>query len=345
MKIAIVNDLSLAIEAIRRVVTADGRHQVVWVAHDGAEAVEKCAGKKPDLILMDLVMPVLNGVEATRRIMARTPCPILVVTGTMDGPSNKVFEALGAGAIDAMETPILGAKDSKGAAMLLEKLEELDGRINHLDRTSKLPRITSAAPVTHQGEHLVAIGASAGGPMALVEILSSLPADFPAAIIVVQHVDAQFTPGLAEWLGQHSHLPIRLAQKGDRPETGVVLMAATSDHLVFIGPHTLSYTNHPLSNVYRPSVDVFFQSVVKHWRGRATGVLLTGMGRDGAKGLKMMRDAGHHTIAQDRETCAVYGMPKAAVALGAAAEILPLNRIAGALQKVFVPHSLRKALL
>ena len=178
--------------------------------------------------------------------------------------------------------------------------------------------------------------------MALVEVLENLPADFPAAIVIVQHVDQQFTPGLADWLGQHSRLPVRLATAGDMVTAGEVLMASTLDHLVFKNAHTLGYTPQPVEYVYRPSVDVFFQSVVKYWRGLAVGVLLTGMGRDGAKGLKMMREAGHHTIAQDRISSAVYGMPKAAAALEAAVEILPLNQIAPTLQKIFVPPSIGK---
>jgi len=184
---------------------------------------------------------------------------------------------------------------------------------------------------------VVAIGASAGGPIALVEVLGSLPEDFPAAVVIIQHVDQQFTAGLAEWLNQHSRLPVHLACEGDKPAVGTVFMASTSDHLVFTNAHALGYTNKPVEYVYRPSVDVFFQSIVNHWRGVAIGVLLTGMGRDGAKGLKMMREAGHHTIAQDRLSSAVYGMPKAAAALEAAVEILPLNQIGPALQKIFVP--------
>ena len=166
-----------------------------------------------------------------------------------------------------------------------------------------------------------------------MEILGGLPKDFPAAIVIVQHVDAQFTQGLADWLAQHSRLPVRLVCEGDAPVAGAVLIANTADHLVFLNAKTLGYTAEPVEAVYRPSVDVFFQSVAKHWPGKVTGVLLTGMGRDGAKGLKALRDEGHHTIAQDRATSVVYGMPKAAAALEAAVEILPLPQIGAALQR------------
>jgi two-component system response regulator WspF len=342
MRIAIVNDLSIAIEAVRRVLVKAG-HEVTWVARNGGEAVEKCAQDKPDLILMDLLMPVLDGVEATRRIMARTPCAILVVTATVDSHSDKVFEALGAGALDVVKTPVLGAIDSNGSTQLLAKIKTLGRLIDDPSRSQKLPSLSPPVDATRvQRNRLVAIGASAGGPVALVEVLASLPSDFPSAVIIVQHLDELFTQSMSEWLSQHSHMPIRLACEGDKAVMGTVLMASTADHLIFTDADTLGYTSNPLDYVYRPSVDVFFQSVVKHWRGEAIGVLLTGMGRDGAIGLKMLREANYHTIAQDRASSAVYGMPKAAADLGAAVEILPLNQIGPVLQKLFVPPSISK---
>jgi chemotaxis response regulator CheB len=175
---------------------------------------------------------------------------------------------------------------------------------------------------------LVAIGASAGGPAALATLLGGLPKDFPASVVVVQHVDAHMAANMAEWLEQHSTLPVRAAAEGDRPAAGSVLLAATNDHLVFKSAERLGYSPEPRDYVYRPSVDAFFRSVSRLWRGRAIGVLLTGMGRDGALGLKTLRDQGCHTITQDEASSAVYGMPKAAAKLEAAIDILPLNRIA-----------------
>ena len=175
---------------------------------------------------------------------------------------------------------------------------------------------------------LVAIGSSAGGPAALAAILAALPEDFAAAIVIIQHLDSQMAPGMAAWLAQQSTLPLTLAGAGDLPQPGRVLLAATDDHLVLQASGRVAYTPEPRESVHRPSVDVFFESVSSHWHGRAIGVLLTGMGRDGARGLRAMRDAGHHTIAQDRESSAVYGMPKAAAALDAAVDILPVQRIA-----------------
>ena len=175
---------------------------------------------------------------------------------------------------------------------------------------------------------LIAIGASAGGPAALAEVLGGLPKDFGAAVVVVQHVDQRMAQGMAEWLGGQSSLPVRVAGEGDRPSAGIVLLAATNDHLILKTADRLGYSPDPVSCVYRPSVDAFFQSVGERWRGEVVGVLLTGMGRDGAQGLKLLRNQGRHTIAQDEHTSAVYGMPKAAAKLDAAVDVLPLTRIA-----------------
>jgi two-component system response regulator WspF len=329
MRIAIVNDVLMAVEALRRVVVSSGRHSVAWVAHDGASAVDLCAQERPDLILMDLIMPLMDGVEATRRIMARTPCPIVVVTASVDQNCAKVFEAMGVGALDAVNTPVLlnpGAPDGGGA--LLAKIEI----IRRLTGAPAKPVPPRREPI-HRSEpsasdRLVAIGASAGGPAALVKILSQWPADFPASIVVVQHVDIQFVSSLANWLASHTELHVRLAREGDHPHAGAALLAGTEDHLVFGSPTRLIYTRQPADVSFSPSVDVFFASIVAHWQGEVIGILLTGMGRDGAEGLRLLREAGHHTIAQDEATCAVYGMSKAAAELRAAHEILPLESIA-----------------
>jgi two-component system response regulator WspF len=197
------------------------------------------------------------------------------------------------------------------------------------------PASPRGRPIDFRSDRLVAVGASAGGPAALATILAALPADFPAAMIIVQHVDPQFADGLASWLGGQTPLRVRLAEDGDRPQAGIVLLAGRENHLVFQGPNQLGYVNEPQDCSYRPSVDVFFNSAVRYWRGTLTGVLLTGMGRDGAEGLKALRDRGHLTLAQDEATSAVYGMPRAAAELKAAKEILGLDKIAARLTNIY----------
>ncbi len=324
MNIGIVNDLPLAVAALRRAIARRPEHRVLWVATDGAQAVDFCAAQPPDVVLMDLVMPRSDGVEATRRIMASShPCAILVVTSSVGANAWRVYEAMGAGALDAVDTPTLADGDG-GALSLLAKIDQ----IGRLAERPVAPAWHASASRRDGAAPLVAIGASAGGPAALVTVLAKLPADFGAGIAIVQHVDQAFAAGMAEWLDGQTALKVRIGAEGDRPWPGEVLMAATNDHMYVREDGMFGYTREPVSMPYRPSVDVFFHSVVACWQGDAVGVLLTGMGRDGAIGLKAMRAKGYPTIAQDEATSAVYGMPKAAAALGAAGSILPIDRIA-----------------
>jgi two-component system, chemotaxis family, response regulator WspF len=323
MRIAIVNDLPLAVEALRRTLALEPEHELIWVAGSGEEAVAQCARDRPALLLLDLIMPGMDGVEATRQIMAASPCAILIATSSIGRNEARVFEAMGHGALDVVEIPPLDAADTAAAARVLGKIATLGRLIRDDDaRPTALPR--AGAP---SDDWLLAFGASAGGPAALARVLAALPVTLPAAIVIVQHVDAHFAQGMAAWLRQQSAWPVRLALQGDRPQRGVALLAGTSDHLVLESAERLGYTPQPLEYVYRPSIDVFFQSVAREWRGVACGVLLTGMGRDGALGLKAMRDKGHHTLTQDEASSAVFGMPKAAAKLDAAVEIAALDAI------------------
>ncbi|MDD5329424.1 MAG: chemotaxis response regulator protein-glutamate methylesterase [Sulfuricella sp.] len=331
MRIAIVNDSNIAVEAMRRALAAAPEHEIAWVASNGAEAVEKCAADTPDLVLMDIYMPVMDGVETTRQIMKKSPCAVVVVTTDVNDSAARVFEAMAVGALDAVNTPTLGiGMGNEGIQPLLKKVENI-ARLVGPAKPALRRRPAPSLQVHPSRESLIAIGASTGGPNALAAILSRLPADLPAALVIIQHVDAQFTPNLVTWLSRQCALPVRMAREGERPEVGTVLVAATNDHLVLTPAHTLRYTPTPREYPYRPSVDVFFESILQCKGDRSAAVLLTGMGRDGARGLLRLRQAGWYTLAQDQASCAVYGMPKAAAELAAAKEILPPEKIADAL--------------
>ena len=329
LKIAVVNDSLLAAESLRRVIDSVPEYKLVWTAYNGGEAVQCCSEHCPDVILMDLIMPEMDGVEATRRISANFDCAILVVTATVDGHTGKVFEAMGAGALDAVNTPVLGESGlGEGRDSLIRKIDTIALLLHSKPyrRRRPVPAEKTLQPIIG-GVPLIAIGASTGGPSALREVLQALPSNPGVAIAIVQHVDEQFAASFTDWLDEQTPLPVRQAKPGDRFEPGTALVCGREDHLILTANGSLDYTPEPRELAYRPSVDVFFNSLAEHHLNQTVGVLLTGMGKDGAAGLKAMRERGWLTLAQDRETCAVYGMPKAAKELDAAKEILPLGNI------------------
>ncbi len=334
MRVAIVNDLALAREVLRRLVLSVPGYTVAWTAADGAEAVRKAAADRPDAILMDLVMPVLDGVEATRRIMAESPCPILLVTSSVCGNFSKVYEAMGHGGLDAVNTPTLApdgrVRDGEGLVARLRKIEQ--ARLGSSSCHIQVPGAPKHRPAADAQPPLVALGASTGGPGALAQVLGALPADLPAAVVVAQHIGAEFAPSLATWLQGRTRLRVRLATPGDVLVPGEVRLAATDDHLVVDTGARLACTREPAACPYRPSVDALFLSLAAYWPRPGVAALLTGMGADGARGLARLRQAGWLTLAQDRATSVVYGMPQEAARLGAACRVLPLADIAGAIE-------------
>ena len=324
MRIAIVNDLGLAITAIRRVIEHEGRHSVAWVARDGMDALARFAADEPDLVLLDLVMPQLDGVQTTRRIRERSNCPVLIVTAHAGSASGQIFEAMGHGALDVAALPQLTGSPLEDGRDLLRKIATVE-RLQGRTQTPRQPtgqNTSTAATIQRRQPPLIAIGSSTGGPKTLAAALAPLPPSLPAALVVVQHIDAQFAPGLVDWLNTQIPLKVGMAESGQTPQAGMVLVAVSNDHLVIRPDGRFAYQKEPVDEPYRPSVDVFFHSLVHHWRDPGVAVLLTGMGRDGGKGMLALRQAGWHTIAQDEASCAVYGMPKAAVELGGAVEVL-----------------------
>lgn len=326
MKIGIVNDSKIALRAIELVIAQEKDISIAWTAADGAEAVAKCRSHRPDMILMDIVMPKVDGVEATRQIMQETPCPILIVTSSVGGNVGNVFAAMGAGALDVVATPPLGEAEPR--RLLIQKIRSL-AALSEISTPKDMG--TCASTKKLKAMSCVLIGSSAGGPAALSEIITHLPPKLSAAVVIVQHIDERFSSELASWLSVNSSLSVRLAEEGDEICEGLILIAKGGHHLVFGRDGNLHYEDEPNLS-YQPSVDVMFDSAIKYGPRRLLGVVLTGMGRDGAAGLLRVRQAGHPTVAQDAQTSAIYGMPRVAAEMGAAVEILPLNKIAGRIE-------------
>jgi chemotaxis response regulator CheB len=324
MKIGIVVSGGVAGQALADVVRTAPGNEVIWSTTDGREAGVRCERHLPDLVLLDMLLTGLDPVQAVQQIMSSAPCAILLLTTTGRGNKGEIFRAMSHGALDVVSQPVLqGGAVESGATEMLDKITRIGRLVGATDRV----RATAATAV--RARPMLVLGASTGGPQALLTLLSALPADFAAPVVVIQHVDARFASGLADWLDAAVPMPVAVAEPGARLEPGRAVIAQTNDHLTLNTRGQVAYVSEPVDLVYRPSVDVFCASVATSWCGVA--VLLTGLGRDGAAGLLAMRNEGWHTIAQDEATSVVYGMPRLANELGAAAEVLPLDRIASSI--------------
>jgi two-component system chemotaxis response regulator CheB len=269
----------------------------------------------------------MDGLEATEKIMAYRPTPILIVTSARDRRGVQVtMETLAAGALEVVEKPTILPDDSWEAlgAPLVEKVKLLAGVkvITHLRGRSRLLTGRARPDERERPQRVVGIGVSTGGPGVLAMILGALPADFPLALLIVQHISEGFVAGLVEWLSRQVRLPIRLAREGDQVRPGLALMAPEGVHLIVERGGRAHLGRALPVGGHRPSADVLFRSLADVYGEAAVGVLLTGMGRDGAEGLRAVLSAGGYTIVQDEESCAVFGMPKAAIEIGAAQDIL-----------------------
>ncbi len=346
-RVLIVNDSVTEVSLIKRIIATDNRMEVAGVAGDGQEAVQMVEFKKPDVVLMDIHMPKMDGVEATRRIMSSFPCPILIVTFSIKASMSPVYDCLRYGAFEVIKTPVL-CKDTdplklndavlnRAGSQLLRRIEivaqlkavALGRSENVQNRTTVKPPMTSLpAAVKSPAKKIVVIGASTGGPSATLKVLQGLPKDIKAGVVVIQHMDGEFTKGYAEWLSANNPITTHEAINGEPLFSATGYLAAGSMHMIISAGKVVQYQDVP-GLIYRPSVDLMFESAAKVFGHDAVGVLLSGMGDDGAKGLKAMRQAGAGTIAQDEATSAIYGMPKVAAEIGAAEFILPVDKIAG----------------
>jgi two-component system chemotaxis response regulator CheB len=340
IRVLVVDDSITVRKRIVEALTADPELVVVAEADNGKAAIELCQQLRPDVITLDMMLPVVNGLAATEHIMAHFPTPILIVSSSTNrGDLFRTYDALAAGALDVLEKPVGDetANDWERKLLAMVKLVSRIRVITHVrGKLSQLPepqRVYEALNPLSGRFDLVAIGASTGGPAALLEILSALPANFPIPILVVLHLGEPFAAAFAEWLDGLCPLDVSYAQDGEPlPPVGRgrIVLAPPSRHLI-LQDGRLRLTTAPERHSCRPSVDELFESIAADRRRRCVACLLTGMGRDGAAGLLAIRRTGGTTIAQDEKTSIVFGMPREAIRLGAAQSVLPIREIAAEL--------------
>jgi len=330
VKVAIAHPDRATVSRLQTLLAEQPGIRVAWTADTAQRLLATCAVRTPDLLLMGLDFPGLAAGELTRRLMTASPCSILLLNQGCDPCFGRVFEALGQGAADAAVLPPAHSWNRPESwADLLNRLDTLRTLAGHGRKVPAARSPADAAPPRLRLPPVIAIGASTGGPRALAAVISSLPRELPATVVIVQHLDFHFTEGLAEWLNLSAALPVAALTGETRLEPGRIWVAARPEHLIVTDALTLGWTDAWPDLTIRPSIDVFFKSLAAHAPLRGGGILLTGMGRDGAEGLLALRRAGFFTVAQDEASSVVYGMPKAAAQLGAAETILPLDAIAG----------------
>lgn len=336
IRVLVVDDSATAREYLAYLIGADPEVQVIGTARDGQEAIGAVRDLHPDVVVMDLMMPVMDGIEATRVIMETNPTPIVIVSAVwLRGEVEMTFRALGAGALAALEKPVgLNHPQHERLARELARTVRLMAGVKVVGRRNGLaPTVVPSgpgptAPAQPCRVRFVAIGASTGGPSAIATVLRGLPAGFPAPVLVVQHIARGFIAGFASWLAESCRLPVAVAEQGQVPQAGHVYVAPDNRQMGVASDGTLALRDDAPEGGLRPSVSYLFRSLIPFARRGLVAVLLTGMGRDGASELKQLRDLGAVTIAQDRESCIVFGMPGEAVALGAATAVLSPSQVA-----------------
>lgn len=343
IRVLVVEDSPTVRDFLLQILCSDPVIEVIGTAESGEEALEAVERTRPDIITMDVHMPKMNGFDATRRIMETRPTPIVIVSGAEDAMDTaKAFRAIESGALAVLRKPSgLGHPAHEQSTAELVRTVKLMSEVKVVRRW---PRYRQAEAVpenslckeiqlqTVQSQpRIVAIGASTGGPPVLQMILASLPRNFPVPVLIVQHIAAGFTQGLVEWLAQSSNLPIHVPAHGQSVLPGHAYVAPDGLHMAVGAEGRVQLGSDEPENGLRPSVACLFRSVAKAYGHSAVGVLLTGMGKDGAWELKLMKEQGAVTIAQDRETSVVHGMPGEAIRLGGATYVLPAEKIRMAL--------------
>lgn len=349
IKILIVEDSPIMQELLEHIFNSDEELHVIGKTGNGAEALEFLSRHKPDVITMDVHMPKMNGFQATRKIMETCPVPIVIVTASyMPEDVNLTFRALEAGAVAVEEKPMgPGNQGYEDVAVKLVQTVKLMSEVKVVKRQAQyrkadITSITQKVKLNHSPQKIrcVAVGASTGGPPAIQTILSKLPRNFPAPVLIVQHITPGFIGGMVNWLGETTGFPVHIASQGENALPGHIYFAPDDQHMGIESSGRLKLSRETPEYGMRPSVSYLLRSVEKAYGPQGAGVLLTGMGSDGAKELKMLRDRGAVTLVQDKNSSVVHGMPGEALMLGAAMYILPPEEIASTLSILAMHHQL-----
>jgi two-component system chemotaxis response regulator CheB len=354
IRVLVVEDSLTTRRYLCDVLAADPDIEIVGEAEDGKEAIRLCQSLRPGLVTMDMMLPVMTGLSATEYIMAHCPTPILIVSSSTNrGELFKTYDALAAGAVDVLEKP----QESESAdnwerrflstAKLVSRIRVVThprARLGALgqSRPESRPSDSVAPAGTREHYQLVVVGASTGGPAAVLEILRALPPTFPLPLLLVLHINEQFAAALAEWLDAQTGIRVSYARDGEPVSAGAgrMIVAPPDRHLI-VARGRLRLTHDPPRHSCRPSVDVLFESAAREYGGSVIACLLTGMGRDGAEGMLQVHRAGGVTIAQDEATSVVYGMPREAVILGAVSQGHAIAEIGPALTDLAMPSAVR----
>ena len=339
VRVMLVEDSLVVRELLRHIVSRDPRLELVAAVASGEEALSALETARPDVISMDIRLPGIDGLETTRRIMAERPTPIVVVADSVEDSSLRIsMSALRAGALAVVEKPVATTNAGYEAVAgqictqlrIMAQVPVIRRRPIGTEWAGRPAGTSLSTRVAVPGEtpSVLGIAASTGGPPALARVIGALPKDFPLPVLVVQHMGAAFMDGFAGWLGSVVAMPVGLAHDGERAEPGRVYVAPGDRHLELGSSRVLRVIDGAAVSGQRPAATVLFRSIARQAGARGVGVLLTGMGEDGAIGLAEMHKAGAETIAEHESTAIVYGMPAAAVRLGAARAVLPLDRVA-----------------
>ncbi len=338
IKVLLIEDSPLILKILRRILDASNEVVVVGTARNGKEGLHLVQDLNPDVICTDFIMPVMDGLEFTKELMSTNPKPILVISSAFEGSNDSnVFNLLKAGALEIFPKPT-GIQDSD-YDMIREKLvsrikivksipvykKNRQAEIKHPSETE-----TSIKSISHQQNKFsyIVIGASTGGPNAIQKILFDLPRDISVPIICVQHISDGYIESFTSWLSTNCKLKVKIFSDGEKPQPGYVYFPQNMKHLIIKDDGKLYLSNEAAYNGHCPSINVAFESFAKHFASKTLGIILTGMGDDGAKGILSIKTNGGMTIGEDETTCTVYGMPRVAKELGALNNILPLNKIA-----------------